>query len=222
MQLETLMTNRGKWMWMNSRFQRPRWSLVAALLAWSSKQNGGIVPCSFGVYGPLTLSTLRRGTDVAIKRVLPTEENDNDPTTLPSRSNAGGDVEMGKNAVMQMHMSDGDSTPLGKGPGMGVTDSGSGYKVKTTSTGVSDSGAMRSGSAAGVKGLNLMKLRSDFIAEMRLLSSLRHPNITTVMVRHNTCLRRRVPDNLLVYTGCGCKRTGPIVDNGAHGSRVAI
>jgi serine/threonine protein kinase len=195
--------------------------LVAALLAWSSKQNGGIVPCYFGVHRPLTLSASRRGTDVAIKRVLPAEENDNDPTTLPSRSKSSGDVEMGKNAVIRMLLSDGNSMPLGKSPVMSLFDTSSAYMVKMTSMGVSDSGTMRSGSAAGVKGRNLMKLRSDFVAEMRLLSRLRHPNITTVMVGNNTSLRRRVPDKH-VYTGCGCQRTGPIVDNGAHGSWVVV
>jgi hypothetical protein len=123
--------------------------------------------CVRGVRSSLTLPGSHRGTDVAVKRVLPTEEYGNE------RIKTNADVESSGSLHEDTSEYGGRSTHLGP------YDSGSMHMIKTANVPGSGTFVMRSGSAGGWNGRNL---RSNFISEMKIVSRLRHPNITTVMV----------------------------------------
>jgi hypothetical protein len=140
-----------------------------------------------GSFGVVLLAEYR-GTQVAVKRVIPpaTKKNQSAATTVIIRDDASDDL-------------GGDSThsrgqsKMGKGGSVGtasaVGSSGSGYKSAMTS-GVaggskmgfmSGTASMFGGGRGGTDSALRKRLKLEFVEEMRYLSKLRHPCVTTVM-----------------------------------------
>lgn len=124
--------------------------------------------------------TLYRGTEVAVKRVLPAEDFDNATSFLPLTSKLSLDFEKGRSTHLNLPSRE---LETGKSSHMSLPSQelevGRSWHVSLPA----DSGSRHTTSNSMLKGRGLAKLRSDFISEMKIISKLRHPNITTVMVR---------------------------------------
>ena len=116
-----------------------------------------------GTFGVVHLAEYR-GTLVAVKQVLP-----------PQKSETAGSS---KNSLPEMPQ----QSAVSSWGGMGMHESQSGHLSKWTSGNKSVSTAFF-GPKSRTEGTqeSYSKLKNDFIVEMRLLSRLRHPCITTVM-----------------------------------------
>lgn len=139
-----------------------------------------------GTFG-LVLMAKYRGTDVAVKRVIPPKESKKPNSMKYMTSGAFEmDIEAGHHPSKKVHFgSDGDESTE---EGTNSTD-----QMKIHTSGLRSGSGSMSGSIKKAKGgldyiLRTIKgidkyetLKREFIQEMRLLAKLRHPCITTVM-----------------------------------------
>jgi len=127
-----------------------------------------------GTFGLVILAEYR-GTAVAVKRVLPRK---------PNRST---DSVLGKGDLEDQILLSGQSAGKEEDRGLAVSSMGNRngsviiQSKKQSSKQDSTSNILTSNDCQGSETVNHSKLKADFILEMRHLSKLRHPSITTVM-----------------------------------------
>lgn len=128
-----------------------------------------------GTFGLVLLATYR-GTDVAVKRVLPERQTSNgsypssrtiSSQTISSRTISNEDQKLSTTEILPIHYDNGKLSSTNSTLRLGRAQMWVSSVVKA------------SGSKSGEK--ELSRLREDFITEIRLLSQLRHPCIITVM-----------------------------------------
>lgn len=138
----------------------------------------------------------RSGTQVAVKRVLPHRGKGRKLDTMHSGLETANSSDISGNAgMMSMGMKSG-AAGISSWGGMGSLVGG--FK----------SGIGRSGVAGRQKQSDWKKLKSEFLEEMRYLSKLRHPCITTTMGKftlYSLANARQPPNNhsprfLLVFS----------------------
>ncbi|CAB9514122.1 Receptor-type guanylate cyclase gcy [Seminavis robusta] len=130
-----------------------------------------------GTFG-LVLKATYRGTDVAVKRVIPPKEKG--PKRRSSPMSSMNSIESGiKDGFASGSLQLGATKGLRVGTEsmqMGSQQTGSQSRWSLSTLFSATRGGLRGG-----HGASYAKLRKDFIQEMRHLSKLRHPCITTVM-----------------------------------------
>lgn len=140
-----------------------------------------------GTFGMVLLGEYR-GTQVAVKRVIPPQDDEKKGgrnSTLWTKSTAGDGI-----AKIFNHVRDSGDAPPETNPSTN-NDSESAGNVSWAGLSMSVNG-ITSGMVSGVaprinkgnrqkRGPTLKQLRAEFMQEMRYLSKLRHPCVTTVM-----------------------------------------
>jgi len=129
-----------------------------------------------GTYGLVLLGNFR-GTQVAIKRVLPPPENNSSKRNQHRKSTFDIDHDIADNLEEEGRASRNSSDGMVSGMVSTRLSSGSFGSTTFTTTGIK-----RTSSGGGGRGAASMKrINQEFRREMRLLSKLRHPCVTTVM-----------------------------------------
>eukprot|EP00980_Cylindrotheca_fusiformis_P023026 scaffold10066_cov100-Cylindrotheca_fusiformis.AAC.3 len=171
----------------------------------------------------LILKAEYRGTEVAVKRVLPPLQEEGGWKMKESTATGSMDTSQGPQSKTQITRKQHLGLPS-------VVDKGSIERNVSSSSPVRTSvgnGGMATVAIASLE-ISRSQLRKDFVKEMRVLSKLRHSCIATVMGKFAARYAGTLADSNLIRVTlsvdrcCAGARLGANVDNGVHGSWIPL